>query len=160
MAGAPKHIYKPFYIIKNIQGFDMTVRDVDAEKLILKAAEELSKMEELRPPAWSPFVKTGVSRQRPPTQENWWNIRQASILRKLYLGQKGVGVSRMRTIYGSRKNRGHKPEHSFPASGSIIRKSFQQLEKAGFVKTEKGEGRLITPKGQKFLNSVAKQAKQ
>jgi small subunit ribosomal protein S19e len=134
----------------------MTLRDVDAEKLILKAAEELGRMEELRPPAWSSFVKTGVSRQRPPTQGNWWNIRQASMLRKLYLSQRGLGVSRTRIIYGGRKNRGHKPEHSFPASGSIIRKSYQQLEKAGFVKAEKGKGRLITPKGQKFLNAVAK----
>ncbi len=137
----------------------MTLRDVDAENLILKAAEELGRMEELRPPAWSSFVKTGVSRQRPPTQGNWWSIRQASMLRKLYLSQSGLGVSRTRTIYGGRKNRGHKPEHSFPASGSIIRKSYQQLEKAGFVKTEKGRGRLITPKGQKFLNAVAKSLK-
>jgi ribosomal protein S19E (S16A) len=35
----------------------------------------------------------------------------------------------------------------------------QQLEKAGFVKMEKGKGRIITPKGQKLLNSVAKQLK-
>jgi len=138
----------------------MTVRDVEAEKLILKAAEELGKMDELKPPAWSPFVKTGMSRQRPPAQGNWWNIRQASMLRKLYISQKGTGVSRMRKIYGSRKNRGHKPEHSFPASGSIIRKSYQQLEKTGFVRTEKGKGRMITPKGQKFLNGIAKSLRQ
>jgi len=137
----------------------MTVRDVDAEKLILKAAEELSKLEELKPPLWSAFVKTGVSRQRPPSQANWWHIRQASMLRKLFVMQRGLGVSRTRTIYGGRKNRGHKPEHSFPASGSVVRKSFQQLEKAGFVKTEKGKGRLITPKGQKFLNEIAKSLK-
>ncbi len=138
----------------------MGVRDVDAEKLILKAAEEFGRMEELRPTAWSSFVKTGVSRQRPPTQDKWWNIRQASMLRKLYMSGHGMGVSRTRTVYGGRKNRGHKPEHSFPASGSIIRKSYQQLEKAGFVKTEKGKGRLITPKGQKFLNGIAKEIAQ
>jgi small subunit ribosomal protein S19e len=134
----------------------MTVKDVDAEKLILKAAEELSKMDGLSPPDWHKFVKTGVGRQRPPTQDNWWSIRQASILRKLYVGGSGMGVSRARKAYSNRKNRGHKPEHSRQASGSVIRKCMQQLEKAGLVRTEKGKGRLITPKGQKLLNEAAK----
>ncbi len=134
------------------------VRDVEAEKLIKKAAEAMGKMDELMPPEWSPFVKTGMHKERPPAQENWWSIRQASMLRKLYINQ-GMGVSRMRKVYGGRKNRGHKPEHKFPASGSIIRKSLQQLEKAGFVKTEGGKGRIITPKGQKFLNEIAKTLK-
>jgi small subunit ribosomal protein S19e len=137
----------------------MTVRDVDPEKLILKAADELAKVGELKAPAWAAFTKTGVHKQRPPEQSNWWHIRQASELRKLYMAPQGIGVSRMRKVYGGRKNRGHKPEHSFKASGSVIRKSMQQLEKAGFVKMEKGKGRIITPKGQKLLNSVAKQLK-
>jgi small subunit ribosomal protein S19e len=137
----------------------MTVRDVDAERLILKAAEEMAGMQELRPPAWASFVKTGRHKERPPQQKNWWHIRQAAELRKLYTNPQGMGVSRMRTAYGGRKNRGHKPERSFKASGSVIRKSLQQLEKAGFVKAEKGKGRTITPKGQKFLNSVAKSLK-
>lgn len=137
----------------------MGVRDVESGRLILRAAEELAKDDGLRPPAWAGFVKTGVHKERPPSQENWWHIRQASMLRKLYINPAGAGVSRMRTAYGGRKNRGHKPEHSRKASGSIIRKAFQQLEKAGFVKTEKGKGRLITPKGQKFMNAVAKSLK-
>jgi small subunit ribosomal protein S19e len=137
----------------------MTVRDVDPEKLILKAADELAKVGELKAPAWAAFAKTGVHKQRPPEQSNWWHIRQAAELRKLYMAPQGIGVSRMRKVYGGRKNRGHKPEHSFKASGSVIRKSMQQLEKAGLVKMEKGKGRIITPKGQKLLNSVAKQLK-
>jgi small subunit ribosomal protein S19e len=129
-------------------------RDVDPEKLILSAAAEMGKMEEFRPPAWSSFAKTGVSRQRPPEQDNWWQIRAAAILRKLYMNE-GMGVSRLRVAYGGRKNRGHKPEHSYKASGSVIRKALQQLEKAGFVKAEKGRGRVITSKGRKFLNHLA-----
>jgi len=135
------------------------IQDVESQQLIIKAAEELQKMEEFKPPEWAGFVKTGVHKQRPPAQPDWWWIRSASILRKIYLNQK-VGVSKLRKVYGGRKNRGHKPEHKRLASGSIIRKILQQHEKAGFVKSEKGKGRSITPKGQKFLDGIAKSIKK
>jgi small subunit ribosomal protein S19e len=137
----------------------VSVREVDTQQLVVKAAEHLEKMPEFKPPEWAEYVKTGVSRQRPPTQPNWWWIRSASILRKVYLNQT-VGVSKLRKVYGGRKNRGHKPEHKRRASGSIIREILQQHEKAGFVKTEKGKGRTITPKGQKFLDGIAKAVKK
>ena len=131
------------------------VRDVNAYGLIDKTAQQLENISEIKPPDWSGFVKTGPHKERPPLQDNWWYIRAASILRKLYLGEQ-VGVSRLRSVYGGRKNRGHKPEHKYKASGAIIRKILQQLEAAGFVKTEKGKGRVITQKGRALLNSVAK----
>jgi small subunit ribosomal protein S19e len=131
----------------------VSVNDVDAQELIERAARELEKMEEMKPPEWSRFAKTGVHKERPPVQENWWWLRAASVLRKVYLKQSGV--SRLRNEYGGRKRRGHKPEHSYKASGAVIRKALQQLEAAGFVKTEKKKGRVITPKGQSFLNRIA-----
>ena len=136
-----------------------SIRDADTQELVTKAAEELEKMPEFKPPEWAAFVKTGVHKQRPPTQANWWFIRSASILRKVYLNQR-IGVSKLRKVYGGRKNRGHKPEHKKRASGSIIREILQQHEKAGFVKMEKGKGRTITPKGQKFLDQAAKEMKK
>ena len=138
---------------------DMMIKEADAEKLIGALSKELEKMEEVKPPHWASFVKTGVSRERPPQQKNWWYIRSASILRKLYVDG-AMGVSRARKAYGSRKRRGHKPEHKYPASGSIIREIFQQLEKAGLVKTEKRKGRVLTPKGKAFLKELAKSSAQ
>ena len=99
-----------------------------------------------------------MSRERHPQQPDWWYIRSASLLRTLALGN--AGVSRLRTRYGGRKNRGHKPEHKFKASGAVIRTALQQLEAAGLVKTEKGKGRLLTPKGASFLSKAAKAAGQ
>ncbi len=134
-----------------------SVKEVDAQELIEKTAAELRKMEEIKPPEWSQFVKTGVHNERPPTQENWWWLRAAAVLRKVYIER--IGVSRLRTAYGGRKSRGHKPEHKYRASGAVIRKVLQQLEAAGLVKKEetKGKkGRVITPKGQSFLNKIAK----
>ena len=136
-----------------------TVYDVDAQELILKAAEELKKIPEIKAPAWAPFVKTGMHKERPPVNGEWWYIRTASVLRAIYrMGP--IGVSKLRTKYGGKKNRGVKKEHFFKGSGNILRKSLQQLEKAGFVKfADKGvhKGRIITPKGKSFLDKIASQ---
>ena len=131
----------------------VTVREVSAAKLISKTKEELKKMEEIKPPAWSKFVKTGCHRERPPEQSDFWYVRSAAMLRKLYINGP-VGVSRLRTNYGGRIRRGYKPAISRRSGGNIIRKILQQLEKAGFAEKAKG-GRKITPKGQKFLDRIA-----
>src|SRR3989338_1228886 len=105
------------------------------------------------------ILKTGMHKERPPVDEDWWYFRSASVLRNIYrFGP--VGVSKLRTKYGGKKNRGVKKEHFYKGSGSILRKSLQQLEKAGFVKfAEKGvhKGRVITPKGKSFLDKIATQ---
>ncbi len=133
--------------------------DVDPQELILKTAEELKKVQEIKAPAWAAFVKTGMHKERPPVNSDWWYVRTASVLRKIYrLGP--IGVSKLRTEYGGKKNRGVKKEHVYKGSGNIVRKSLQQLEKAGFVKfAEKGvhKGRIITPKGKSFLDKIATQ---
>lgn len=133
--------------------------DVDAQELIAKTAEELKRVPEIKAPEWAPFVKLGMHKERPPANSDWWFVRTASILRTVYrLGP--VGVSKLRTKYGGKKNRGTKKEHHYKGSGSILRKSLQQLEKAGFVKfSEKGvhKGRIITPKGKAFLDKIATQ---
>lgn len=132
-----------------------SIRDVDQAKLVEKTAEELKKS--IQPPEWSALVKTGVSRERPPEQADWWHIRSASILRMVYL--KGpVGISRMRSYYGGRQRRGHKPPRFMKSSGKIIRTILNDLEAAGYVKKadKPRKGRVITPQGQKFLNAAAK----
>lgn len=134
----------------------MSIKETDAGELIEKLATEFQKNEHLKQPEWSRFVKTGVHKERPPEQENWWHIRAASIFRRLYLNP-GIGVGKLRKLYGGRKNRGHKPEHKYKASGKIIREIVHQLEKAELVKTEKGKGRTVTKKGKEFLNTISKQ---
>lgn len=139
-----------------------TVYDVDANTLIERAAQELKKVEPIQMPKWAIFVKTGHSKARPPENLDWWYLRSASMLRKIYM-RGPVGVSKLRTKYGSKKNRGHQPEHRFKASGKIIRSMLQQLEKAGFIQQvdKKGhKGRFITPKGKFFLDGVCKTLKK
>jgi small subunit ribosomal protein S19e len=66
-----------------------------------------------------------------------------------------LGVARLRTIYGGNKNNGHQPEHHNKASGKVIRTALQNLEEAGLVEEEEGEGRVITDKGKSFLDERA-----
>ncbi|MCD6402783.1 MAG: 30S ribosomal protein S19e [Candidatus Aenigmarchaeota archaeon] len=134
----------------------MDVRNVEPNRLIMRVAEELKKLKELTPPDWAKFVKTGVHKERPPEQEDWWYIRAASVLRKIYFNGP-VGVSRLRTAYGGKKNRGSKPEKFKKGSGSIIRKILQQLENAGLVEKMNKKGRVVTKKGKAFLEKLAKE---
>ncbi len=134
-----------------------TVYDVPPHDLLTRLTEDLKEVEELTPPSWSKYVKTGVCKERPPVQEDWWHIRAASLLRRLYLDGP-VGVERLRRYYGGKKNRGHKPEQFRKASGAIIRTILNQLENAGFVE-KSPKGRRLTPKGTSHLDRLAYEVK-
>ncbi len=140
----------------------MIVRDVPVNDLIESLAAELKNVKDIAPPSWAPYVKTGVHKERPPSRDDWWYVRVAAVLRSVEkLGP--VGVSKLRTKYGGRKNRGYAPERFYHASGNILRKALQQLEAAGLVKkAEKGshKGRIITPAGNKLLRSAAREARR
>lgn len=134
-----------------------TIYDVNTNELILIAAKKLKQDKLVAPPTWATFVKTGVHKERPPVDSDWWYIRSAAVLRTVYR-QGPVGVSKLRTKFGGRQNTGYKPEHHYKGSGNIARKVLQQLEKSGLVKNEqKGQhkGRVITPKGKSFLDKIA-----
>jgi small subunit ribosomal protein S19e len=134
--------------------------DVSQAELIQALSQELKAVEQIKAPEWAPFVKTGVSRERPPTQEDWWHTRSASVLRKVaLLGP--VGTQKLRRKYGGRQNRGYKPEIQRDGSGNLIRKILQQLEAAKLVaQVDKAgrKGRIVTPTGQSLLDKAAKKA--
>jgi len=138
------------------------MRDVDTKKFIELCKEELKKIEAIKPPEWASFVKTGTSRKLPPRQEDWWYTRVSSILRRIYLDGP-IGVQKLRTFYGGRKDRGHKPERFRKSSGNIIRKSLQQLERAGFIeksKNSKKRGRIVSETGKKFIYKIVLELKK
>ena len=130
-----------------------TVYDVPADIFIEETASELKSLPEILPPQWAPFVKTGVNRELPPDNPDWWYVRSAAVLRKVYL-RGPIGTRRLKSFFGGKKNRGSKAEKSKRGSGSIARKILQQLERAKFVETLP-HGRQITAKGMAFLDSVA-----
>ena len=135
----------------------VSVRDIQAAKFVANVKEELKTVKEIAPPEWSFFVKSGVHKERPPEQPDFWYIRSASVLRRIYLDGP-VGTERLRSYFGGRKNLGHQPAHFRKASGAIIRKILQQLEAAGFIEKDK-KGRKISNKGRKFLGTIVKASK-
>ncbi|MEK6897987.1 MAG: 40S ribosomal protein S19 [Nanoarchaeota archaeon] len=136
----------------------MAVYDFNQQEYNLKLAEALKKISELKQPEWISFVKSGAGRERPIDDPDFWYKRTASILKQIY--KKGnVGVSRLRTYYGNRKNRGYKPEEFRKSGGKIIRTILQQTDKIGFTeivreKNKKEFGRKLSEKGRIFLESV------
>jgi len=132
--------------------------EVPVNDLLSEAAKLLKEKDELAAPEWAAFAKTGVHKERPPVDRDWWFVRAAAVLRSVEkLGP--VGVSKLRVKYGGRKNRGVRPEQFRRGSGSIIRHALQQLESASLIKkVEEGvhKGRVITPQGVKLLAAAAK----
>lgn len=134
-----------------------SVYDVDQSELVEALAKELKSVQAIQAPKWAAFVKTGSFKERPPVREDWWQVRAASILRKIYfLGP--IGVSNLRSHYGGKTGSSYQTEHFKKGSGNLIRKILQQLEKSGLIKQEaKGvhKGRIVTPQGRKLLSKVA-----
>lgn len=136
----------------------VTVYDVPSEKLIENVAQKLKDSGAVNPPEWAEFAKTGVHTEKAPIQADWWYTRAASVLRKVYV--KGpIGTSKLAAEYGGFVDRGSRPNRAVKGSRSIIRKSLMQLEAAGLVSKNKNNGRVVTPKGQAFLDNAAKEVK-
>jgi len=132
-----------------------TPHDVPASKFIEKLAKYLKEnVEEVQPPTWANAAKTGIHTEKPPQNPNWWYIRGASVLRKVYV-HGPVGLEKLRADYGGRKGFRVTPEHAAKAGGSNIRKVLQQLEAAGLIQTVRPQGRKMSPKGRKILQEVA-----
>ena len=144
-----------------------TFYDVPADLLNPALAQKLSDISGISRPDWAAFVKTGVHRERPPTQENWWELRCAALLRKV--AREGpIGVNALAQAYGGKKDNGSNPHTPAMGSRHIIRTALQQLQDVGLVEmketktvsSESGDqklfaGRNISAAGQKILNEVA-----
>ena len=134
-----------------------TLYNVPASKLIEKLAQYLKEnVDEINPPPWSSFVKTGAHVQKPPQNPDWWYVRCASLLRKIYV-HGPIGLERLRAEYGGRKNFGVRPDHAVKAGGAIIRKALQQLEAAGLIEKLPSRGRKLTAEGRKLLQEITEE---
>jgi small subunit ribosomal protein S19e len=133
-----------------------TVYDVPPQKLIDLTAEKLREFQEIAMPEWASDVKTGTHVETQPLQENWWHIRTAAVLRKVYL-HGPIGTERLSAEFGGSKDRKTKPYKAVKGSRSIIRNSLRQLESAGLIIADKNKGKVITPKGQSLLDNTARE---
>ena len=131
------------------------VNDVPPALLLPRLATELRSRAAIRPPEWAAFAKTGVHKQRAPTQSDWWYLRSASVLRRISL--RGlVGVTRLSAEYGGKRDRGSAPYHARAGSRAVLREIIQQLEKSGLVQAYKNRGRRVSADGQRLLDTVSR----
>src|SRR2546428_14175103 len=101
--------------------------DVPADLLINKLSEIL-KSEDITPPNWIPFVKTGSHAQKPPQQSDWYYTRCASLLRKIYL-HGPIGIQDLRTMHGGTKAVGYGGAPHRDVGVAIIRTAMLKLQK-------------------------------
>ena len=128
--------------------------DVPADKLIEAIAEHLKRVPEIEPPMWAPYVKTGSHAERLPQNPNWWHVRAASLLRKVYF-HGPVGISDLVVSYGGSKAVKYFPKHHRDAGGAVIRRALHQLEQAQLVTKQGTKGRILTPKGIALLDKLS-----
>ena len=149
-----------------------TFYDVPPNQLLPVVADELLNIESIVAPDWAGHVKTGAHKERPPTQDNWWQVRAAAMLRKIaMLGL--IGVNHLSQEYGGKGNRGASPNSAMTGSRHIVRSVLQQLEDAGLIEKDLNKivevededgskskvniynGRKITGAGQRLLDNAA-----
>ena len=131
-----------------------TVYDAPPNVLIESVAEQLKGIKGLEPPEWAGYVKTGIHREKSPVNEDWWYVRLAAIMRKVYI-HGPIGSSRLSAEFGGPKDRGSKPNKAVRGSGSVARKALQRLDNAGLLTTIRYKGRVISPQGQKLMDNMA-----
>lgn len=131
------------------------VYDVPPHMLIERVAVMLRE-EGIEKPVWTAFVKTGSHADRPPHRRDWWYVRCASILRKIYI-RGPIGVKELRGIYGGGRASGYGAAHHRNAGGAIIRNALHGLETLGMIENVEKKGRKITSIGMKKLDNISTQ---
>ncbi|MFW9890295.1 MAG: 30S ribosomal protein S19e [Candidatus Thorarchaeota archaeon] len=131
-----------------------TVYDIPPTVMIRRLAQDLRSRDEIKPPEWALFVKTGAHKERSPDDPDWWYMRCASILRKVYL-RGPIGTERLRIDYGGKTRRGAKPNRFHKGSGAVVRTALQQLERAGFIMKQGNKGREMTNIGRSYMDKLS-----
>ncbi len=131
-----------------------TAYDVPAQELIERSALGMKEIPEFQPPEWASYVKTGVHKELPPEQDDWWYVRLSAVLRKVYMNGP-IGTERLSAMFGGKEDRGSKMYKARKGSRAIVRRALIDLEKAGFIERFKNKGRRVTSKGQAFLDNAA-----
>jgi len=135
----------------------VTLYDAPAEDLIEAVADRLADRR-IEEPDWIRYATTGIDRELPPEQDDFWHRRAASILRTVAVDGP-VGVGSLRAEYGGAADGSTRyrvaPSRSTEGGGKIVRTILQQLEEEGLVEQEGSAGRIVSPEGQSLLDSTA-----
>jgi len=99
----------------------VTVKDVDQQVLTKNLAAFFKKSGKVLVPEQADYIKTAKFKETGPTDDDWFYIRCASIMRHLYL-RSPSGVAVLTKVYGGRKRNGVHPSKYCRSSDGCIRK--------------------------------------
>lgn len=110
----------------------------------------------LKVPDHIDLIKTAKYKELAPYDPDWFYVRCASILRRLY-HRSPAGVTQITRIYGGRHRNGVRPSHFCRADSSAVRKAVQALEHVKLIEKHPDGGRRLTSQGQRDLDRIATQ---
>uniref|UniRef100_A0A182PJA5 Uncharacterized protein n=1 Tax=Anopheles epiroticus TaxID=199890 RepID=A0A182PJA5_9DIPT len=134
----------------------ITVKDVDQDKVVEGVALFLKKSGKLKVPEYVDLIKTAKFKELAPTDPDWFYVRCASILRRLY-HKSPAGIGSICRFYGGRQRHGVRPSHFCRADGSATRKAVQALEAIKLIERHSDGGRKLSSQGQRDLDRIAAQ---
>ena len=134
----------------------VTVKDVAAHDFVIAYAAHLKRIGKIEVPKWADLVKTGTAKELAPYDPDWYYIRAAAIVRKIYL-REGTGVGSLRKRFGGNYRRGSAPDKHQDAAGGLIRTICLNLDKLNITEATGKGGRKVSRTGQQALDLVAGQ---
>ncbi|ESU36657.1 SSU ribosomal protein S19E, partial [Giardia duodenalis] len=148
------HIKLKYWSINQLLGMSSVTR-VPADVFINSFAAHLKNRGIIKCPAFTDYVKTGVSRQYAPRDADWFYIKAASVIRHFYIsGSHSIGVAGLARKYSSLQKGKTTPHHTKRASCKVIRSIVSQfLGQKLLIAGERG--RHISPNGRKMVEDFA-----
>jgi len=129
-----------------------TLYDVPANKLIELTATKLKSDERFIPPEWASWVKTGMHREHPPQNDDWWYVRCAALLRRIAMDGPLARSDSARSTEAKPTTRQNLSDLSREWLNNS--KSDATTRERGFVKTTP-KGREISSQGRSLLDKSA-----
>eukprot|EP00026_Physarum_polycephalum_P015192 Phypoly_transcript_15818.p1 GENE.Phypoly_transcript_15818~~Phypoly_transcript_15818.p1 ORF type:complete len:124 (+),score=16.58 Phypoly_transcript_15818:263-634(+) len=115
----------------------VSVKDVPPADFINAYAKYLKKSGNVELPKWVDIVKTGIHRELPPSNPDWFYIRTAAIARKIYLNTGDQrGTRTYKKVFGGKMRRGSHPPITVTCSESVLRATIKQLTKLKVVELD------------------------
>eukprot|EP00759_Apiculatamorpha_spiralis_P007309 PhF_6_TR14306/c0_g1_i1/m.22975/K02966/RP-S19e, RPS19; small subunit ribosomal protein S19e len=129
------------------------VKDVDADQWIKGFAAHLKQQGQLDVPEFVDFAKTGISRVLSPQNPDWYYVKAAAVLRRVYL-RPFTGIGGLRRVFAKTWGRS-RPQHLVLAAGGVTRKVLQSLEKLNLLTKSEDGGRVITKSARRDCDRIA-----
>ena len=133
-----------------------TVKDVAPFDFVVAYAAQLKRSGKVEVPKWVDIAKTAHWKELAPYDPDWYYIRAAAIVRKVYLRQ-GTGVGALKKRFGGAYRRGAAPERHQDGAGGLIRTILLSLDELNITEAHGKGGRKVTRTGQQALDLVAGQ---